>query len=353
MNKHIYTLMLFFVLPFTSIAQKIDVSGDLKVDGKLSILNAYEFPTQDGLPGQVLTADGTGEANWKDPLFSSLWNINSNHVYRLNGNIGIGITNPQAMLHIFENTAFPEIRLEGNTSRFLKFFDAGLEEGLIGMNAADMFILNRRLQGKVRIGTHGQSSLVIDQGNLGIGTDAPQTALHIKRDFEEIITTFESPHTKAIEFKNDTTLEARLHANSFGIDFFTSGDYNFYSGDYRNLNISGTGNNSELNIPSQFGSVYFRKFSNTSYNGYLGGSNVTLRLRGPSYSNSSLSLGTAGSDKINIYGDQIDVIEEINFLERINTYDAFWIRNSNRLNLLQELNSNSRYGISFWRDFDL
>ncbi len=95
----------------------------LRVNGTLDINNAYQFPTTDGAPGQLLQSDGSGTLSWATASgdFSnggeaggadrSLGNTDNfalgfltNNATRLHiandGNIGIGTTTPGDNLHI-------------------------------------------------------------------------------------------------------------------------------------------------------------------------------------------------------------------------------------------------------------
>ncbi|MCB9283428.1 MAG: tail fiber domain-containing protein [Lewinellaceae bacterium] len=95
----------------------------------LIIENAYALPTTDGTNGQVLTTDGSGAVSWSSQDLSlsgntlsltndgtpvdlsgfmdSPWDENGGNVYRINGNIGIGTTNPtKAKLEISGSVPF-------------------------------------------------------------------------------------------------------------------------------------------------------------------------------------------------------------------------------------------------------
>jgi hypothetical protein len=326
--------------------QKIDVVGDFVVDGEISILNAYKLPTEDGLSGQILSADGTGEVVWKD-LLPSLWAPTGNNIYRQNGNVGIGLNNPQATLHILEQSNIPEIRLEGTADRFLKFFENGVEEGLVGMNAQDLFLLNRKLSGKVRIGAHGQSTLVIDPlGNVGIGEDNPIAPLHIKDDFS-INTILEAPGNKQIQFTNSNGLQAQIKGNDFALEFQTAGRFEFRKDNFPHLVINPNANVMNMDIYSENTNFYFTRQSNISYAAYLGGNMSGFRFRGPT--NGTLSLGAAMRDVINISGFQVDILEKMNIL---NTVEFF---GSSNFNQLASFNADLRAyeGISIYENKDL
>lgn len=73
----------------------LDVNGQVRIQG--------------GVPGagKVLTSDATGLATWQTPAASGvgIWTVNGNHISNSNsGNVGIGIANPQARLHVLDSS---------------------------------------------------------------------------------------------------------------------------------------------------------------------------------------------------------------------------------------------------------
>ncbi|MBL0085103.1 MAG: hypothetical protein IPP37_22880 [Saprospiraceae bacterium] len=99
------------------------------------------------------------------------WQTNGVHIYNLNnGNVGIGINNPQEKLSI--NAVNPTIQL----------LNSGTAKSFLNLTGDD-FILgtyNNNLNGKLNLSTRGISRMSIDQNGLvGIGTSNPATALTI------------------------------------------------------------------------------------------------------------------------------------------------------------------------------
>lgn len=75
----------------TNPGAKLDVAGQVKITG--------------GTPGlgKVLTSDATGLASWQTPAAgggSTLWTESGSNIYRTDGNIGIGTTNPSTKLDV-------------------------------------------------------------------------------------------------------------------------------------------------------------------------------------------------------------------------------------------------------------
>jgi len=66
--------------------QKLDIDGQIRIRG--------------GAPGngKVLTSDANGVASWQPPS-SSNWTVSGSHIYRASGNVGIGLSQPLALLH--------------------------------------------------------------------------------------------------------------------------------------------------------------------------------------------------------------------------------------------------------------
>ena len=77
---------------FTS--NHVVVNGQLEVNGALGVIGAYEFPTNDGLSGQVLTTDGNGIVSFGDIPIPSGWSTNGNSG-TTNGTDFLGTTDAQ------------------------------------------------------------------------------------------------------------------------------------------------------------------------------------------------------------------------------------------------------------------
>jgi hypothetical protein len=73
-----------------------DPTQMLDIDGLVRIRKG------DPGPGKVLTSDADGVASWETPEDTSKWSETGNNIYRIEGNVGIGASEPAALLHAFE-----------------------------------------------------------------------------------------------------------------------------------------------------------------------------------------------------------------------------------------------------------
>jgi len=175
----------------TAPSKTLDVAGDIKLTGQLFVGTGFT-----GSVGQVLVSTGIG-LSWADLSSggSSQWTTSGNNIYfqgigsSLNGNVGIGTTNPQTKLHILANAGsgdpaaiiaspdFVSLRLDrGSVSSdaLIRFATAGSDEWLVGTGrAGDNTNFSFYKDGVNRLTISGSN------GNVGIGTTNPLYTLSI------------------------------------------------------------------------------------------------------------------------------------------------------------------------------
>jgi hypothetical protein len=110
---------------------------------------------------------------------SSQWITSGTNIYNNNtGNIGIGTTNPFSSLHIHKNAVTQDVRiiLSDNTTTASGSRGFHLIKSAGGGSA---FVYNYE-NGPLIFGTYALERMIIDSnGNVGIGTNAPQTTLDV------------------------------------------------------------------------------------------------------------------------------------------------------------------------------
>ena len=105
----------------------------------------------------------------------------------MNGNVGIGTTAPGAKLHVSGTSSALEIIEGSGISGWLRFDEAGTTRGYLGYGDAGQLFTDQltdsialRAQNALQLGSGTGADLTIDtNGNVGIGTTAPNTMLEI------------------------------------------------------------------------------------------------------------------------------------------------------------------------------
>ena len=123
------------------------------------------------------TFDGFDGTSWGELGGAGLWTEGSgSDIYRLNGNIGIGTSSPETVLHI----------ATANNTKLLKLTsNASAELVLEPQNDANKRFMIQAYAGWLRIGDYTSGSykenlsIVGSTGNVGIGTTSPAKKLHV------------------------------------------------------------------------------------------------------------------------------------------------------------------------------
>jgi hypothetical protein len=179
-------------------------ADSLKINGTLTVNNAYTFPSTAGTANYVLQTNGTGQAAWvnpsalpiaeTDPQVSSTtlnyipkWNGTALVDGQLfdNGSVGIGTTSPLGKLDVTVGNGkyyVPSFNTSGGTVLLgiyegtavapqLRFAGAGPDFVDIGQDSSGNFTVE---QGDVSMLT------ITPAGNVGIGNISPSSKLHVK-----------------------------------------------------------------------------------------------------------------------------------------------------------------------------
>ncbi len=152
----------------------------LKVDP-----HGYDFPL---CSVYTVVPNGTGSTSGSNSLWTS--NVGDN-IYRENGNVGIGTTEPQGVLHVKDNMYYPVgpnrtnyvgPRCACDISREAKgecLYSFSTEDN-IGSVCYDQYYYNASYYGSERYVVESQDVLVTSGQRVGIGVVDPQRALDIK-----------------------------------------------------------------------------------------------------------------------------------------------------------------------------
>jgi len=123
--------------------------------------------------------------------FDNLGNLIDSAVTEVNGNLGIGTTNPSTRLHLFQTGGITDARMENNSATGFNQFSLIQDQGLAsvfflgGSNAccgyANTFVIRNNVgTPKINFEIGTTAAMTIDSSrNVGIGTTSPGFKLHV------------------------------------------------------------------------------------------------------------------------------------------------------------------------------
>ncbi|MEN8225152.1 MAG: hypothetical protein ABFS05_07295 [Bacteroidota bacterium] len=151
---------------------------DLDVQGKTSTTQFRLFDKEnhnDNIAGWILRSDADGNACWTNPAdFNDQdWEIKEENIYRPEGNVGIGTSNPVAQLELADVYEAGGMNLKIGNDAYLSDVDLLHTLGIFSMNDPE--------KGAIKLGGRGPL-LHGDEWKLGIGTRSPATTLEVYKD---------------------------------------------------------------------------------------------------------------------------------------------------------------------------
>jgi len=160
----------------TSPATALDVNGRIKTTS-LQIPGVAPDDSSKSITGYVLRSlDINGNAGWtaQSNLDDGDWTKSGNDIYRLNGNVGIGVSAPIAQLEL------ADLGFEGGMN--LKIGDEAYLSDIDEPHTLGVLSCTNHTIGAIKLGLDGPVLFGNDNGFLGIGTDTPSGLLSLYRN---------------------------------------------------------------------------------------------------------------------------------------------------------------------------
>jgi hypothetical protein len=158
-------------------ALSLQKNGNMTLAGTLTTSG---FKLESGASsGDVLTSDANGNASWQAAAGGSAWTENGGYLYYNSGNVGIGIIDPAAAFEVLTTLKSAVAFTSSNTNG--TWLDIGNLSGsfwsLISTGSG-----NSEGAGKLLFRDEsGNNRMTIStDGNVGIGTDTPKSALQVQ-----------------------------------------------------------------------------------------------------------------------------------------------------------------------------
>jgi len=241
---------------------------------------------------------------------ANLTNLNNKFLVTTGGNVGIGTTSPGQKLEVAG-------RIRVTTDPTIEFYEASNKRGGVQWDATNDWVNMFAVGGDIRFDIGGEKMRITSAGNVGIGTDAPGSKLHVKGDFVSI----EDPSGGyKMELSADTDpvtiMSDNLTGAAYGQIAFVAGNGSG-SNDQERMRIDSSGD-----LTMQGGRIYVKEsdLGNTAVaitrdadEGYVqlfssGSQTIEIRGNGNSYFNGgNIGIGTTSpSAKLHVASSAAD-----------------------------------------------
>lgn len=143
----------------------------------VTVLNNGNMGIGSSSPEYKLTVDGTVNASafYDDgvPFLSSQWTTSGSNIYYTTGSVGIGTTEPGAKLDIDVGVSGTNLNLQRDG-----YIDASFSLTNVG-GSGDLALVTNANAYDWKIGGTSGKMVMLNNGNVGIGTTGPTIALHV------------------------------------------------------------------------------------------------------------------------------------------------------------------------------
>ena len=177
----------------------LDVAGTVRVSGGIKFPDGTTLSSTDGklimrdAKGESITTAnlaGTGTQNQVAKWIDNAGTLGDSAITEVSGNVGIGLTNPAAKLHVFGNLETVRQQLS-NTNSFIQFgfYEGAVKKGAFGFQGSTSvgfiggpgaMVFGTLTASPVAFFTSGIERVRVDSaGNVGVGTSAPTAKLHV------------------------------------------------------------------------------------------------------------------------------------------------------------------------------